>query len=222
MKKGTVTFLRILKKGDCPFFLSAKLGRRKRRKAHRGHSIALDFQALTDARLVTHARAGAEPAFREIVRRYERPVMSLLARMVNDPALAEDLAQETFLKAYRRLSTFDTGRRFSSWLFRIAHNTAVDALRRRGPVEVEQDREPAVPPQPDPVETADLGRALDAALASLRPEHRMAILLRYQQGFSYEEIGDAMEIPEGTAKTFVHRARKLMAEALEKAGWKPE
>jgi RNA polymerase sigma-70 factor (ECF subfamily) len=205
-----------------PFFLSAKLGRRKRRKAHRGHSIALDFQALTDARLVTHARAGAEPAFREIVRRYERPVLSLLARMVNDPALAEDLAQETFLKAYRRLSTFDTERRFSSWLFRIAHNTAIDALRRRGPVEVEPDREPAVPPPPDPVEAADLGRALDAALAKLRPQHRMAVLLRYQQGFSYEEIGDAMEIPEGTAKTFVHRARKLMAEALEKAGWKPE
>ena len=82
---------------------------------------------------MTHARAGAEPAFREIVRRYERPVMSLLARMVNDPALAEDLAQETFLKVYRRLSTFDTERRFSSWLFRIAHNTAIDALRRRGP-----------------------------------------------------------------------------------------
>jgi RNA polymerase sigma-70 factor (ECF subfamily) len=205
-----------------PFFLSAKLGRRKRRKAHRGHSIALDFQALTDARLVTHARAGAEPAFREIVRRYERPVMSLLARMVNDPALAEDLAQETFLKAYRRLNTFDTERRFSSWLFRIAHNTAIDALRRRGPVEIEPDQEPAVPPPPDPVEAADLGRALDAALGKLRPDHRMAILLRYQQGFSYEEIGDAMGIPEGTAKTFVHRARKLMAAALEKAGWKPE
>ncbi|HEX2445406.1 MAG TPA: sigma-70 family RNA polymerase sigma factor [Vicinamibacterales bacterium] len=171
---------------------------------------------------MTHARAGAEPAFREIVRRYERPVMSLLARMVNDPALAEDLAQETFLKAYRRLNTFDTERRFSSWLFRIAHNTAIDALRRRGPVEIEPDQEPAVPPPPDPVEAADLGRALDAALGKLRPDHRMAILLRYQQGFSYEEIGDAMGIPEGTAKTFVHRARKLMAAALEKAGWKPE
>jgi RNA polymerase sigma-70 factor, ECF subfamily len=205
-----------------PFFLSAKLERRERRKAHRGHSIALDFQALTDARLVTHARAGAEPAFREIVRRYERPVMSLLARMVNDPALAEDLAQETFLKAYRRLGTFDTERRFSSWLFRIAHNTAIDALRRRGPLEIESDQEPAVPPPPDPVEAADLGRALDAALAKLRPDHRMAILLRYQQGFSYEEIGDALGIPDGTAKTFVHRARKLMAGALEKAGWKPE
>jgi RNA polymerase sigma-70 factor (ECF subfamily) len=147
-------------------------------------------------------------------------VLSLLTRMVHDPALAEDLAQETFLKAYRRLGTFDPGRRFSSWLFRIAHNTAIDALRRRGPLESGSGPEPAVPPPPDPVEAADLGRALDAALAKLRPDHRVAILLRYQQGLSYEEIGDAMSIAEGTAKTFVHRARKQLAKSLEEAGWR--
>jgi RNA polymerase sigma-70 factor (ECF subfamily) len=74
---------------------------------------------------------------------------------------------------------------------------------------------------PDPVERAALGQALDVALDSLRPEFRAAIVLRYQEERSYEEIADVMGIPEGTAKTFVHRARKLLAHALAAAGWRP-
>jgi RNA polymerase sigma-70 factor, ECF subfamily len=174
---------------------------------------------------VVQARAGAQPAFREIVRRYERPVRSLIARMVGDAALAEDLAQDTFLKAFRSLSTFDTTRQFSSWLFRIANNTAIDALRRRphGVVELDGPEavlDPPLPP-PNPAEEVELGRALDTALDRLRPDYRMAVLLRYQEGCSYAEIGESLSIPEGTAKTFVHRGRTLLAEMLDRAGWKP-
>jgi RNA polymerase sigma-70 factor (ECF subfamily) len=175
---------------------------------------------------VVQARAGAQPAFREIVRRYERPVRTLIARMVGDPALAEDLAQDTFLKAFRNLATFDTTRKFSSWLFRIANNTAIDAIRRRpqGLVEIdgpEARLEPALPPPADPAEEAALARALETALGRLRSDYRMAVLLRYQEGCSYAEIGDSLSIPEGTAKTFVHRGRKLLAEMLDRAGWRP-
>jgi RNA polymerase sigma-70 factor (ECF subfamily) len=157
------------------------------------------------------------------VRRYERPVVNLVSRIVHDPALAEDLAQETFLKAFRSLATFDPGRRLSSWLFRIAHNTALDALRRARAdvVSIAESAEPVVPPAPDPVEEAALGRALDAALGGLRPEFRAALVLRYQDGCSYDEIGDAMGIPIGTAKTYVHRARRLIAASLAAAGWRP-
>lgn len=188
-----------------------------------GSRIAVDFATLTDAQLVVHALAGSQPAFQEIVRRYQRPVHNLTLRIVRDPALAEDLAQETFLKAFRSLGSFDTARRFSSWILRIAHNGALDALRRRrGDVVFEDAGEgPAVPPPPDPVETAALGEALTAALDALRPEFRAAVVLRYQQGCSYDEIAAVMGIPEGTAKTFVHRARKLMAESLAAAGWRP-
>jgi RNA polymerase sigma-70 factor (ECF subfamily) len=84
-----------------------------------------------------------------------------------------------------------------------------------------EDRGAAIQPPPDPVEAAALGDALNGALDSLRPEWRAAIVLRYQEGCSYEEIAEAMGIPEGTAKTFVHRARKQMAAALTAAGWQP-
>ena len=79
---------------------------------------------------MTQALAGSQSAFEQIVRRYQRPIIALIARMTGDWALAEDLAQETFVKAFRSLAAFDTTRRLSSWLFRIAHNTAIDAMRR--------------------------------------------------------------------------------------------
>ena len=169
------------------------------------------------------ALGGSQPAFQEIVRRYERPVFNLIYRIVRDPAAAEDVAQDAFLKTYRALARFDNTRRFSAWIFRIAHNTALDALRRTraDPIVASTDREPIVPPPADPVEAAALAHALTAALDRLRPEWRTAIVLRYQEGCSYEEIAAALNIPEGTAKTFVHRARKQMAELLAAAGWQP-
>ncbi|HXH08053.1 MAG TPA: sigma-70 family RNA polymerase sigma factor, partial [Vicinamibacterales bacterium] len=109
-----------------------------------------DLSALPDGRLAALAAAGSQAAFRELVRRYERPVLSLVVRIVRDPALAEDLAQDSFVKAFQALGSFDPRRRFSSWLFRIAHHTALDALRRRTPETVALDEsastEPAVAP----------------------------------------------------------------------------
>jgi RNA polymerase sigma-70 factor, ECF subfamily len=172
---------------------------------------------------VALALAGSQPAFREIVRRYERPVYNLICRIVRDPVLAEDVAQEAFLKTFRGLASFDNRRRFASWIFRIAHNAALDAVRhKRGDPTVQDNVDSLpIPPAADPVETAALGEALGAALDALRPEWRAAILLRYQEGCTYEEIADILGIPEGTAKTFVHRGRKQMADALATAGWRP-
>src|SRR5436309_16056166 len=100
---------------------------------------------LTDAELVARALEGHQEAFREIVVRFERPVYSLVARMLQDPATAEDLAQEVFIKAFRRLDTYDPQRKLSSWLFKIAHNTTIDHLRRHTPetvpLEAEKDSE---------------------------------------------------------------------------------
>ena len=143
--------------------------------------------------------------------------------------MAEDLAQETFVKAFRNLAAFDTTRRFSSWLFRIAHNTALDALRRARPTTVSLDEttrdgrsrvpEASVPPAPDPVERERLAAALDAALAKLRPEYRSAIVLRYHEGLAFDELAHVLGVPEATARTHVHRARKELSALLTAAGW---
>ena len=148
-----------------------------------------------------------------------------------DRATAEDLAQETFVKAYLKLAAFDTTRRLSSWLFRIAHNTAIDTLRRARVTLVSVD-DPAAnpeiqghlatpPPPPDPVEAEALGRALEQALKALRYEYRVAVMLRYEEGLPFEEIAQVLGVPEVTARSFVHRARKQMAELLTAGGWQP-
>ncbi len=187
---------------------------------------------MQDAQLVERVVAGDGEAFRQLVERYQRPVFGLLLRMVRAPALAEDLAQETLIKAYRAIATFDRSRQFSSWLFKIAHNTAIDHLRKNRPPTVplettEGDRmDPlallAEPESRSPEARArgrDLAEALQEALMTLRPDYREAVLLRFQQGLPYDEIADILDLPLGTVKTHLHRARKQMAAALREAGW---
>nr|MDP9122463.1 sigma-70 family RNA polymerase sigma factor [Acidobacteriota bacterium] len=143
----------------------------------------------TDAQLVKEARGGSQEAFRALVERFERPVYGLIARMVQDPRLAEDLAQEVFVKAFRRLDTYDPERRLASWLFKIAHNTTIDHLRRGAPetvpLESEGDDRPdlfavlsdaSAESPAAAAERHDLARSLSRAIARLRPEYRLAVL----------------------------------------------
>lgn len=184
--------------------------------------------------LALRAQGGSEEAFRELVRRFERPVYTLVLRMVRDPGTAEELAQDVFVKAYRRLDTYDPLRRIGSWLFKIAHNTTIDHLRRSSPdlVSLSADEEggglaavlrnPAAESPEAAAERRDLARDLDRAINALRPEYRAAVVMRYQEGLSYEEISEAMELPLGTIKTHLHRARKELAETMRERGWAPE
>ena len=191
----------------------------------------------TDAQLVASALAGSQEAFRELVVRFERPVYSLIARMVQDSATAEDLAQEAFVKAYRSLRTYDASRKLSSWLFKIAHNTAIDHLRRHTletvSLEAPQDEEgrgglAAVlsdDSAEDPAAAAerrDMARSLERAISRLRPEYREAVVLFYLEGASYQEICDATGLPLGTVKTNLHRARKELAAEMSALGWGAE
>lgn len=190
----------------------------------------------TDAQLVASALAGSQEAFRELVVRFERPVYSLIVRMVQDPAMAEDLAQEAFVKAYRSLRTYDASRKLSSWLFKIAHNTAIDYLRKSVPETVpfaagpdeeghrglaavlsDSSENPAAA-----AERRDMARFLERAIARLRPEYREAIVLFYIQGISYLEICELTGLPLGTVKTNLHRARKELAREMAELGWGSE
>ncbi len=184
-----------------------------------------------EAALVTSAIEGSELAFRTLVERYQRPVFSLVLRMVQDRGVAEDVTQEVFLKAWMALARYDPRRRFASWLFKIASNAAIDQLRRKKlpttPIEtgdpdqssildrLEDERSEA----PDVlVKRRELSSGLEAAVAALRPEYRLVVLLRFREELPYRDIAEATGMPLGTVKTNLRRARREMEERLRKDG----
>jgi RNA polymerase sigma-70 factor, ECF subfamily len=190
-----------------------------------------DLAARTDQEIVVLARAGQEAAYRELIRRYERPLFSLLYRMVRDRELAEDLAQETFIKALNAIESYRPEYKFSSWIFKIANNAAIDHLRRRELDTLSLEGSPhAETPEAveatalqigdrqesplDAVEARELGGQIEQAIAQLRPEYRSCILLRHVEGRAYEEIAEILGLPLGTVKTYIHRARNELRQAL--------
>jgi RNA polymerase sigma-70 factor (ECF subfamily) len=202
-----------------------------RPRADRG-ALQRSFSSLDDAAVIAAALRGTPEACEEIVRRYERPIFGLIARMVRDEAQAEDLTQDTFLKMFRALDRYDRGMRFSSWLFRIAHNTAIDYLRQRKllvvrPADDPDDESDPLQELPDPAaispersaERAELASAVDQALDRVRPDYRAVLVLRYQEGLEYQEISEILGAPLGTVKTFLHRARRDLARELSAVGW---
>ncbi len=191
----------------------------------------LGLAARSDQDIVALARAGEEGAYRELIRRYERPLFSLLYRMVRDRELAEDLAQETFIKALNAIESYRPEFKFSSWIFKIANNAAIDHLRRRELDTLSLDGSPhAETPEAveatalqigdrqesplDAVEARELGGQIEQAIAQLRPEYRSCILLRHVEGRAYEEIAEILNLPLGTVKTYIHRARNELRQAL--------
>lgn len=194
--------------------------------------LPLDLANLPDADVVALAKEGRDAAFRELVRRYERPVFSLVYRVVRDRDTAEDLAQDTFVKVLNHIDRYRPEFKFSSWLFKIANNVAIDHLRRRtvdtvslegsryatttDQVEATSVRVAASQESPlEELESRELGSAIERAIAGLRPEYRACILLRHVEDRSYEEIAAMLDIPLGTVKTYIHRARHELREALE-------
>ena len=191
-----------------------------------------DLTNVPDADVVALAQRGREDAFRELVRRYERPVFSLIFRMVRDSAAAEDLSQDAFIKVLNNIDKYRPEFKLSSWLFKIANNVAIDHLRRRQLDTVSMDGSPhattvdavestrfdvadASENALDEMEAKELGSAIERAIALLRPEYRSCILLRHVEGRSYEEIASTLDLPLGTVKTYIHRARHELRRALE-------
>lgn len=186
----------------------------------------------SDRQIVAAAQEGHESAFRELIRRYQRPVFSLIYRMVRDRELAEDLAQETFIKVLNAIDSYRPEHKFSSWIFKIANNATIDQLRRRqldtlslegAPDAVTQERQEATSLQLssggesplDELEARELGSQIEAAIGRLRPEYRACIILRHVEGRPYEEIAETLGLPLGTVKTYIHRARGELREYLD-------
>ena len=192
---------------------------------------SLDLASLPDADVVALAQQGRESAYRELVRRYERPVFSLIYRMVRDRETAEDLAQDTFIKVLNNVERYRPEFKFSSWLFKIANNVAIDHLRRRqlDTISTDGSRHATTASEVEAtsfevVETGqnaleqltsrELGIAIERAVGQLRPQYRSCILLRHVEGRSYEEIAQMLDLPLGTVKTYIHRARHELRREL--------
>jgi RNA polymerase sigma-70 factor (ECF subfamily) len=186
----------------------------------------------TDAELARDALAGSEAAYRELVARYASPAVNFIYRIVRDRALAEDLAQEGFLRVYQRLDTYDPARKFSSWFFQVLRNITIDHLRvhrlptasldalaDEGHQAAGVDRASASPEEL--TGQRELASMMSAALHRLRPEYRQVVVLRYQEGLTHPEIAEILGVPSGTVKTYLHRARKELAGILAEQGLGP-
>lgn len=159
-----------------------------------------------DPVVVRAAAAGDLGAFEQLVRAYQVPVWRFLRHLLTDAALAEDLTQETFLRAHQRLGTFQFRSKFSTWLFTIARHAGIDALRaRQRRTRTEQALLPP-PPAADP----SLRSEVAASVASLTPLLREAFLLVEVLGLSYREVAQAVGVPVGTVKSRVFRARQQL------------
>jgi RNA polymerase sigma-70 factor (ECF subfamily) len=166
---------------------------------------------------VMRARHGDEGAFSQLVEAYQRPVFNLCYRMLGDAVEAEDAAQETFIRAYTRLASYDPNRKFSSWILAIASHYCIDRLRQRRMGLVAWDD---LPPnswlsdtQPKPEEVVldrETQRQVRELLNDLPPDYRAVVILRYWHELSYEEIAGALHTTVPTIKSRLFRARQMM------------
>lgn len=184
--------------------------------------------ADSDTALVQRTLAGDQRAFELLVIKYQRRIQRLIGRMVRDVDLVEDIAQETFIRAYKALGQFRGDAQFYTWLYRIAVNTAKKALLdlKRDPVLTESalrgvsDDDETSRPESEPIssetpeaslQAKEIGQAVNAAVEDLPEELRQAVVLREIEGLSYEEIAEVMNCPIGTVRSRIFRAREAIS-----------
>jgi RNA polymerase sigma-70 factor (ECF subfamily) len=178
---------------------------------------------LDDAAAVAQAKGGDEEAFKVLVERHGRAVYRLAYRMTGKAEDAEDVVQETLIRAYRQLSRFEARANFSTWLYRIGFNCAVDYLRARPHRESPETHETldarsaptgTTPSMADMVYAGEIGERVQEALSQLSPQERAAFLMRHYHGCSIEEICSSLGLKTNAAKHSIFRAVKKMRVAL--------
>ncbi len=171
-----------------------------------------------DAQLVRRAAAGSRPAFAELVRRHQGKIRGLLLRLCGDRTLADDLAQEVFLRAYRGLCGFEGRASFGTWLYRISYNAYLNhstRVRKFSSLPEGYDTATAAPEDSLSAPRSDMRRDLEGAVAELPERYRGVVVLYYLQDLSYPEIAEILEVPLGTVKTHLHRAKRLLRTRFE-------
>ena len=186
---------------------------------------------MSEQELVSQARAGDTAAFEQLMLDNQDRVYTLCLRMTGDREDALDLAQETFLNAWRGLSSFQGNSSFSTWVYRLASNACIDFLRKRkrrqqgeAPLSLDDDEAPL--PQPadprgtpeDELERRELRRAVERGLQALPEHHRQVLIMRELSGLSYQEIGAVLNLDLGTVKSRIARARMALKNILVQEG----
>ena len=185
------------------------------------------FDRRADLKLICRCKRGEEAAFQEVLARYKAPIYNLCWRMTHHDEDARDLAQEIFIKVFRLLDRYDEQFAFHNWLFRIATNHCIDHLRRQRLRFLSLERDGGTPeqeapmqvaaddPQPDEIlQRRQALERLEEVIAELPPHYRVITLLRHDQQLSYEEIAETLQLPLGTVKARIHRARNMIQELL--------
>jgi RNA polymerase sigma factor (sigma-70 family) len=191
----------------------------------------LSLKAQHDIQLVNKARKGDQQAYGELLGRYRDAIYFMLLKMVNSPTDAEDLTIEAFGKAFKNIDQYTPNFAFSTWLFKIATNNCIDFIRKKRASHVSLDQSPdgeeALAPSsliqsdaPDPESTMIIQqkiRLMREVVSKLKPRYRNLVELRYFKEYSYEEIADEMDIPIGTVKAQLFRARELLLNILNRS-----
>lgn len=194
-------------------------------------AISIDgIRQLTDGELITNAINGRPDSFEELVRRYQRPITSYVFRMLGNYESSLDVTQEVFIKVYNSLTKYSPEYKFSTWLYRIAHNAAVDHLRRNsvnvhsiesengeGTFELQIESRAASPEQEH--ERSEWRSEIESVVRCLPPAYRDLILLRHGRDLSYDEIAQVTCLPLGTVKNRLFRAREMMREMFIERGF---
>jgi RNA polymerase sigma-70 factor (ECF subfamily) len=192
-------------------------------------AFSRDLSLVSDRELVAIAVSGFDGSFEELVRRYQRPISAYVYRMVGNYESALDLTQEIFIKVYNSLNRYRAEFKFSTWIYKIAHNAAVDHLRRTAT----REQSLVLGPEGDtfdlPLESARLSpeqeseqkerrSEIEAVVRALPANYRELIILRHSQDLSYEEIVEVTGLPLGTVKNRLFRAREMMRQQFVDKG----
>jgi len=195
------------------------------------HAIPISgIRSQTDGELIVSAIAGRSDGFEELVRRYQRPITGYVFRMLGNYESSLDVTQEVFIKVYNSLTKYSNEYKFSTWLYRIAHNAAIDHMRRNSmqtqSIEVEnadgtfqlqiESRDPSPELQH---ERGEWRKEIDAVVKCLPAAYRDLIILRHSKDLSYDEIADITSLPLGTVKNRLFRAREMMRELFIDRGF---
>lgn len=189
-----------------------------------------NIHALTDGELIAKAIVGREDSFEELVRRYQRPITNYVYRMLNDYDSSLDVTQEVFIKVYNSLRKYSSEYKFSTWLYRIAHNAAIDHMRRNSMVQQSIETENSdgtyqlqlESPNPNPEqdrERSEWRLEIEAVIKCLPEPYRELIVLRHSRDLSYDEIASVTSLPLGTVKNRLFRAREMMREIFIERGF---